>query len=48
MILLLETLLVYAATEKVHTLYVVEFQWLEHLWDYIKVFETGVFRANEY
>ena len=25
----------------------VELQWLEHLWDYENVFETGVVRANE-
>ena len=25
----------------------VEFQWLEHLWDYENMFETGVVRANE-
>ena len=25
----------------------VELQWLEHLWDYENMFETGVLRANE-
>ena len=25
----------------------VELQWLEHLWDYENLFETGVVRANE-
>ena len=25
----------------------IELQWLEHLWDYKTVFETGVVRANE-
>ena len=25
----------------------VEFQWLEHLWDYENLFETGVVRAIE-
>ena len=25
----------------------VELQWLEHLWDYENLFETGVFRAIE-
>ena len=28
-------------------LHTVELQWLEHLWDYENVFETGVVRANE-
>ena len=27
--------------------YTVEFQWLEHLWNYENMFETGVVRANE-
>ena len=27
--------------------YTVELQWLEHLWDYENLFETGVVRANE-
>ena len=27
--------------------YAVELQWLEHLWDYENMFETGVVRANE-
>ena len=25
-----------------------ELQWLEHLWNYKKMFETGVVRANEH
>ena len=25
----------------------VELQWVEHLWDYENMFETGVVRANE-
>ena len=25
----------------------IELQWLEHLWDYENVFESGVVRANE-
>ena len=25
----------------------VKLQWLEHLWDYENMFETGVLRANE-
>ena len=29
------------------TLYTVELQWLEHLWDYENKFEPGVVRANE-
>ena len=29
------------------TLTIVELQWLEHLWDYEIVFETGVVRAIE-
>ena len=28
-------------------LYTVELQWLEHLWDYENMFETGVIRAIE-
>ena len=27
--------------------YTVELQWLEHLWDYENMFETGVVQANE-
>ena len=27
--------------------YTVELQWLEHLWDYENMFETGVVRASE-
>ena len=27
--------------------YTVELQWLEHLWNYENMFETGVVRANE-
>ena len=27
--------------------FTVEFQWLEHLWNHEKMFETGVVRANE-
>ena len=33
-------------TEKV-LLTTVELQWLEHLWDYENLFETGVVRAIE-
>ena len=25
----------------------VELKWLEHLWDYENIYETGVVRANE-
>ena len=27
--------------------YTVELQWLKHLWDHKKMFETGVVSANE-
>ena len=27
--------------------YKVELHWLEHLWNYLNMFETGVVRANE-
>ena len=27
--------------------YIVELQWLEHLWDHENMFETGVVQANE-
>ena len=27
--------------------YIVELQWLKHLWDYESMFEAGVVRANE-
>ena len=32
-------------TDRVGT--TVELQWVEHLWDYENMFETGVVRANE-
>ena len=25
----------------------VELQWLEHIWNHVNMFETGVFRASE-
>ena len=28
-------------------LFTVKLEWLEHLWDYGNMFETGVVRANE-
>ena len=28
-------------------IYTVELKWLEHLWNYEKIFETGVVGANE-
>ena len=31
----------------VHNVNTVELQWLEHLWDYENLFETGVVRAIE-
>ena len=32
---------------KLQLLNTVELHWLEHLWDYENMFETGVVRANE-
>ena len=29
------------------SVYTVELQWLEHLWNHENMFETGVLRANE-